>query len=111
MIKLSSIENGNTTLNQFPTNLLVFKGENYDRLCIQIRVIFRFQYVLEIVNDDLSSMENNATDVQKTTHLESSKKDEKYTFLIHQCVDSKIFNKIIKEEMAKGGYTQETIWW
>lgn len=43
--------NESTTSNQFPTNLPVFKGENYDTWCAQMQITFRFQDVLEIVND------------------------------------------------------------
>ncbi|GAU22886.1 hypothetical protein TSUD_376970 [Trifolium subterraneum] len=67
--------NANTTSNQFPTNLPVFRGEHYDRWCAQMKVIFRFQDVLEIVNDGVEDL---------------------------VCVDSNIFEKIIEEETAKG---------
>lgn len=66
-----------------------------------MKVIFRFQDVLEIMNDCFLALEANATEAQKTTHHELSNKEEKYLFLIHQCVDSNIFEKIIKLETTK----------
>lgn len=47
-------------------------------------------------------MEANANDIQQATHKERKKKDGKCLFLIHQCVDSNVFEKIIEEETTKG---------
>jgi hypothetical protein len=49
--RFASMANHSTTSSQFPANLPVFKGEHYDRWCAQMKVIFRFQDVLEIVNE------------------------------------------------------------
>lgn len=58
-------------------------NEHYDRWCMQMRVIFKFQDVIEIVNDNLPTLESNATDTQNVIHRESGRKDEKCLFLIH----------------------------
>jgi hypothetical protein len=42
------INNSLSPLYQFSANLSVFIGDNYDRLCAQMKVIFMFQDVLEI---------------------------------------------------------------
>ena len=94
--------NNGTTSTQFPANLPVFKGENYDRWCAQMKVIFRFQDVLEIVTDGVEELAANADDAARTQHKELKKKDVKGLFIIHQCVDSNIFEKIIEEETSKG---------
>lgn len=93
--------NGCSTSNQSSGNLLVFKGENYDRWYAYMKVIFIFQDVLEIVNDGFSALETNATKTQRVAHREMSKKDGKCMFLIHQCGESNIFEKIIEQKMAK----------
>ena len=82
-------------------NLPVFKGENYQRWVVQMKVIFIFQDV-EILNDGASELETNATKIQKTAHKDQRKKDGKTLFLIHECVDSDVFEKIIEKETAKG---------
>ncbi|GAU25658.1 hypothetical protein TSUD_265850 [Trifolium subterraneum] len=94
--------NANTTSNQFPANLPVFRGEHYDRWCAQMKVIFIFQDVLEIVNDGVEDLVADANEAQRTLHRDQKKKDGKGLFIIHQCVDSNIFEKIIEEEAAKG---------
>lgn len=95
------MENGSTTLNQCPSNLLVFKGENYERWIAQIMIIFRFQDVVEIMYDGVLALEINANDTQKDAHKEQRKKNGKILFLIHQCVKPNIFEKIIEEEITK----------
>jgi hypothetical protein len=96
--------NQSATSSQFPTNLPVFKGEHYDRWCAQMKVIFRFQDVLEIVNEGVSELATKENETQRTLHREQKKKDGKGLFIIHQCVDSNIFEKIIEEETAKGAW-------
>lgn len=66
-----------------------------------MKVILRFQDALQIVNDGLSALEANATETQKALHHELSKKDDKCLFLIHQCLDPIIFEKIMEEETTK----------
>lgn len=48
-----------------------------------MKVIFRFKNVSEIVNEGVSSLEENATDVQKAAHKNQMKKDGKTLFLSH----------------------------
>jgi len=66
-----------------------------------MKVIFRFQDVLEIVNEGVTTPAANATDVQQTAHRELKKKDGKAMFLMHQSVSNEIFEKIMHYESAK----------
>lgn len=45
-------------------NLPVFKGKNYEQWIVQMKVIFKFQDVFEIMNDGVSTLEMNAYDIQ-----------------------------------------------
>lgn len=67
-----------------------------------MKIVFRFQDVAEIVNDGVPVLEENVNDVQQDRHKEERKKDGKWMFLIHQCVDPNVFKKIIEEETTKG---------
>lgn len=93
--------NANTTSMQFPTNLPIFKGENYERWVAQMKVVFRFQNVAEIACDGVPTLEVNASDVQKVARKEQRKNDGKALFLDHQYVDPNMFEKIIEEETSK----------
>ncbi|PNY00322.1 hypothetical protein L195_g023599, partial [Trifolium pratense] len=59
-----------------------------------MNVIFIVQEVDEQVNTVLDPLPTNATAQQRTTFREAQKKDSKALFLIHQCVDAKMFEKI-----------------
>ena len=66
-----------------------------------MKVIFRFQDVVEIVNDGVIELGANATDEQKAAYKDQRKKEGKTLFLIHQCVDLNVFEKIFEEETTK----------
>lgn len=53
------------------------------------------------MNEGVSLFEENASDVQKDAYKDQMKKDGKALFLIHQCMDLDIFEKIIEEETTK----------
>jgi hypothetical protein len=63
-----------------------------------MKVIFRFQDVLETVTDAVGDLAANADETARTQHKELKKKDAKCLFIIHQCVNSNIFEKIIEKE-------------
>ena len=48
-----------------------------------MKVIFRFQDVVEILNDGVPELEADAAGAQKAAHKEKRKKDRKALFLIH----------------------------
>ncbi|XP_058759994.1 uncharacterized protein LOC131633297 [Vicia villosa] len=66
-----------------------------------MKVIFRFQDVIEVVNENVPALAANATDVQQTTHKELKKKNGKAMFLIHQSGSNEIFEKIMHYGSAK----------
>ncbi|XP_050895721.1 uncharacterized protein LOC127102394 [Lathyrus oleraceus] len=93
--------NGSTISNQFLANLPIFKGENYDKWCGRMKVIFKFQDVLEIANVGFLALEKNATEAQRVYHRELIKKDGKGLLLINNNMNSNIFDKIIEQETTK----------
>lgn len=58
------------------------------------------------MNDGVPSLEANADDARQDAHKKRRKKDGKDLFLIHQCVDSNVFEKIFEEETVKGAWDQ-----
>jgi len=59
-----------------------------------MKVIFRFQDVIEVVQKEVQEPEKNPTDVQKVARCDLMKRDAKALFIIHQCVDAIISKKI-----------------
>ena len=85
----------------FQTSFPILDGKNWDKLCIQMRVMFGYQDFLDVVMNEVANLQPNATDAQKKIHLEHKKKDCKALFFIDQTVDSGIFEKIARASIAK----------
>jgi hypothetical protein len=77
--------------NNFHANLPILDGKKWDTWVKQMRVIFNVQEVYEQVNNSLNPLPANPTEAQRTTFRDKKKKDNKALFLIHQCVDAKVF--------------------
>ncbi|GAU25674.1 hypothetical protein TSUD_266010 [Trifolium subterraneum] len=69
-----------------------------------MKVIFIVQEADEQVNTVLDPLPANATEQQIITFREAQKKDSKTLFLIHQCVDSKVFEKIADATTSKDAW-------
>ena len=93
----SAMMNGNGPLVHLP----VLNGKNYDAWCIQMKVIFGMQDVLDIIMAGLQELEKDAGEAQKRMFRESKKLDYKAIFLIHQCMDPQKFAKIVSATSAK----------
>ncbi|RDX83122.1 hypothetical protein CR513_35995, partial [Mucuna pruriens] len=80
-----------------PTSLLVIDGKNYDKWCVQRKVIFDFQEVINIVNG-FHELGDSFAEAQRKTYHEAKKKDYK---TIQQCGDSTNFANITYVSTAK----------
>jgi hypothetical protein len=69
-----------------------------------MKIIFGVQKVLEVVNNDVEALPVNPTHSQRAAFRETKKKDCKALLYIHQCVDSKIFEKIADVESSKASW-------
>ncbi|GAU24779.1 hypothetical protein TSUD_356080 [Trifolium subterraneum] len=93
-----------TGKSNFHANLPILDGKNWDTWVKQMKVIFIVQEADEQVNTILDPLPANATEQQRTTFREAQKKDNKTLFLIHQCVDSKVFEKIADATTSKDAW-------
>ncbi|GAU46623.1 hypothetical protein TSUD_284710 [Trifolium subterraneum] len=93
-----------TGKSNFHANLPILDGKNWDTWVKQMKVIFIVQEADEQVNIVLDPLSANATEQQRTTFREAQKKDSKALFLIHQCVDSKVFEKIADATTSKDAW-------
>lgn len=76
------------------TNLPILDAKNYDKWCKQMNVMFGYQDVLEVIQNDVNPLIKAATDAQRTAHKKEKTKDFKALYLIHQCVDADNFEKV-----------------
>lgn len=59
-----------------------------------MKVLFRYQYVLEVIKNNVTPLVKGATVAQRTLQEEEKIKDYKALYLIHQCVDVENFEKV-----------------
>ncbi|KAK2435242.1 hypothetical protein QL285_020317 [Trifolium repens] len=86
---------------QFPANLPVLDGKNYDRWSKQMKVVFGYQDVMDQVTNGVVPITESSTDAEKGTHKELKKKDFKALFIIHQSVSPNIFEKVSDSQSSK----------
>ena len=80
--------------NDIPGNLPVLEGiKNWDRWSSRMRVLFRFQGVLDVVEKRIKAPSERATEAQMIAYIEELKIDGRALFLIHQSVDPNFFEK------------------
>jgi hypothetical protein len=87
--------------DKIPTNLPILDSKNYDKWCKQMKVLFDYQNVLDVITTDVTPLVEEATAAQQATHKEEKKKDYKALFLIHSCIDSDNFEKVGDCDSAK----------
>ncbi|KAK2431203.1 hypothetical protein QL285_029460 [Trifolium repens] len=85
----------------FGGKLPILDSSNWDRWSKQMKVIFGFQEVQEVVETDVCELANDATEVQRNAHRALKKNDFKAMFFIHQYVDLVNFQKIENATSAK----------
>ncbi|XP_019459979.1 PREDICTED: uncharacterized protein LOC109359743 [Lupinus angustifolius] len=78
----------------FPANLPVLNGKNWNRWRVQMKALMEYQDVDEIVEQGFPILAEGATEEQRKGHKENKKKNCKAMFLLHQCVDEAHFEKI-----------------
>ncbi|GAU29116.1 hypothetical protein TSUD_58820 [Trifolium subterraneum] len=95
----SSLEN---LTNNFGGKLSILdNSNNWDRWSKQMKVIFGFQDVQEVIETGITPIATNATEAEQTAHRALKKKDFKVMFFIHQCVDLVNFQKMENATSAK----------
>ncbi|CAL0320942.1 unnamed protein product [Lupinus luteus] len=82
------------TNGSFPANLPILDDKNWNKWSIQMKVIFTYQEVHEVVEEGYPTLAEGATDALRVVHRENQKKDNKAMFFLHQCVDNAHFEKI-----------------
>ncbi|XP_019432432.1 PREDICTED: uncharacterized protein LOC109339448 [Lupinus angustifolius] len=90
-----------TSNGGFSLTLPILDGKNYDRWRNQMKAIFGFQEVFEVVQHGYQELGEGATEAQRTIYKEAKKRDCKALFLLHQCVDGANYEKINGAETAK----------
>ncbi|GAU30308.1 hypothetical protein TSUD_385290 [Trifolium subterraneum] len=91
----------NHSNGHFPMNLPILTGKNYDNWCKQMKVVFRFQEMWNLVTEGVPTLGARATDEDKESNKELKKRDYKALFIIHQCLAPDNFEKVGDCESSK----------
>jgi hypothetical protein len=89
------------TSDQIHAKLPIFDGDNYERWTAQMKVVFRYHGVLDVIHSGVTPLNEAPTETERATHREQMKKDDKAIYFLHQCVDSNVLENIIEYETAK----------
>ncbi|GAU24898.1 hypothetical protein TSUD_116230 [Trifolium subterraneum] len=97
----SSVPMGTYGNGAFLGNLPILNGKNYDSWCKQMKVVFGFQDVWDLVSSGVEPITESSSDVQKATFKEQKKRDYKALFIIHQCVSPDNFERVGDAQSSK----------
>ncbi|GAV90760.1 UBN2 domain-containing protein [Cephalotus follicularis] len=66
-----------------------------------MRVLYDYHELLAVVENGVTDLAENATEVQINTHREIKKKDKKTLYFIHQGVNDDVFEKVVGATSSK----------
>jgi len=81
-------------MNSTQLSVHILDGKNYNRWCVQMRVLFDFHELWDVVESGVSALAANATEAQRVAHRDQKKKDNKTLYLIHQGMNDETFEQI-----------------
>ncbi|XP_058732918.1 uncharacterized protein LOC131604499 [Vicia villosa] len=83
-----------TSNDRLPSNLPILDSKNYDKWVKQMKVLFGYQGVLDVIKNGVTPLTAEATSAHKAAFKEEKKNDYKALFLIHSRVDGDNFEKV-----------------
>lgn len=83
------------------SQLQILEHKNWGRLCVQIKVLLKFQGALDIMMSDCEKVSEDSSVVEIATHTKNEKKDYETLFLLHQSVDTTNIEKITTTTTVK----------
>ena len=81
-------------MNATQLSVPILDGKNYNRWCLQMRVLFDYHKLWDVVESGMSALATNATEAQRVAHRDQKKKDNKALYLIHQGMNDETFEQI-----------------
>jgi len=71
-------------MNSTQLSVPILDGKNYNRWCVQMRVLFDYHELWDVVESGVSTLAANATEAQRVAHHDQKKKGNRALHLIHQ---------------------------
>ena len=71
----SSIKSQSDIMNSTQLSVPILDGKNYNRWCVQMRVLFDYHELWDVVEDGVSALAANATEAQRVAHHDQKKEE------------------------------------
>jgi len=71
----------------------ILDGKIYNWWCVQMRVLFDYHELWDVVESEVSELADNATEAQRVAHRDQKKKNKKALYLIHQGMNNERLSK------------------
>jgi len=81
-------------MNSTQLSVPILDGTNYKRWCVQMRILFDYHELGDVVESEVFRLVDNATEAQRVAHHDQKKKDKKALYLIHQGMNDETFEQI-----------------
>ena len=81
-------------MNSTQLSVPILDEKNYNRWCVQMRVLFDYHELWDVIESGVFALVDNATEAQPVTHRDQKKKDNKALYLIHQWMNDETFEHI-----------------
>jgi len=64
-------------MNSIQLSVPILDEKNYNHWCVQMRVLFDYHELWDVVESGVSALAANATETQRVAHRDQKKKDNK----------------------------------
>jgi len=81
-------------MNSIQLSVPILDGKNYNHWCVQMRVLFDYHELWDVVESGVSALDAKATEVQRVALRDQKKKEKKALYLIHQGMNDETFEHI-----------------
>jgi len=72
-------------MNSTQLSVSILNEKNYNRWCVQMRVLFDYHELWDVVESGVSALGDNATEAQRVAHRDQKKKKDR---TIRFCISS-----------------------
>jgi len=91
LVPTTGINSQSVIMNSTQLLVPILDGKNYNRWCVQMRVLFDYHEFWDVVESGVFALGDNAIEVQRVAHRDQKKKDNKALYLVHQGMNDETF--------------------
>jgi len=77
LVPTTGIKSQFVIMNSTQLSVSILDGKNYNRWCVQMRVLFEYHELWDVVESEVFGLVANATEAHRVVHCDQKKKDNK----------------------------------